>query len=80
MPELPDLQVYIDALADRVAGRKLLRVRVLNPFLLRTAVPPISAAEGKEVRGIRRIGKRLGSRKRGQDPFPQSAGGFRKGS
>ncbi|HVL35827.1 MAG TPA: hypothetical protein VM489_09180, partial [Burkholderiales bacterium] len=41
MPELPDLTVYQESLAARVANRRLLRIRVLNPFLLRTAVPPI---------------------------------------
>jgi formamidopyrimidine-DNA glycosylase len=59
MPELPDLQVYMESLAARIDGRKLLRVRLLNPFLLRTAVPPIASAEGREVREVRRIGKRI---------------------
>jgi formamidopyrimidine-DNA glycosylase len=59
MPELPDLQVYIDHLAARVRGRKLIGIKVLNPFLLRTAVPPLSSAAGKTVEDIRRIGKRI---------------------
>jgi formamidopyrimidine-DNA glycosylase len=59
MPELPDLQVYMESLAARIDGRKLLRVRLLNPFLLRTAVPPIASAEGRKVREIRRLGKRI---------------------
>lgn len=59
MPELPDLQVYMESLAARARGRRLLGVKLLNPFLLRTAVPPISAAAGREVREIRRIGKRI---------------------
>jgi formamidopyrimidine-DNA glycosylase len=59
MPELPDLQVYIDSLDRRILGRKLLRVKLLNPFLLRTAVPPIASAEGKAVRALRRVGKRI---------------------
>jgi formamidopyrimidine-DNA glycosylase len=59
MPELPDLQVYIDHLASRVRGRKLIGVKVLNPFLLRTAVPPLSSAAGKTVEDIGRIGKRI---------------------
>jgi formamidopyrimidine-DNA glycosylase len=59
MPELPDVAVYIEALERRVLGRPLVRVRLLSPFLLRTAVPPISAAEGKCVRQLRRIGKRI---------------------
>ena len=59
MPELPDLQVYIESLAARVAGRTLVKARILNPFLLRTAVPPLPAAEGRKVEGIRRVGKRI---------------------
>jgi len=59
MPELPDVSVYVEHLARRTAGRRLERVRLANPFVLRTAVPPISAAEGKTVAGVRRIGKRI---------------------
>jgi len=59
MPELPDVTVYVEALAARIRGRKLERVRIVNPFVLRTAVPPISEAEGREVDGVRRIGKRI---------------------
>jgi len=59
MPELPDLAVYIESLEARTAGRRLLRVRVLSPFLLRTAVPPLSSAEGKRVAGVQRVGKRI---------------------
>ena len=59
MPELPDLTVYIESLAARVRGRRLLRFRLLNPFLLRTAVPPLASAEGRTVVGLRRVGKRI---------------------
>lgn len=59
MPELPDVEVYIESLRARVAGRRLERVRLLNPFLLRTAVPPLAGAEGKRVAGVRRVGKRI---------------------
>ena len=59
MPELPDIVVYIEALDQRIVGRRLERVRILSPFLLRTAAPPISAAEGKRVEGLRRMGKRI---------------------
>ena len=59
MPELPDVEVYVESLRERIAGRRLARVRVLNPFLLRTAVPPLSSVEGKRVAGIERIGKRI---------------------
>jgi formamidopyrimidine-DNA glycosylase len=59
MPELPDITAYIAALEPRIAGRPLLRVRLANPFLLRTADPPIAEAEGRTVRELRRIGKRI---------------------
>ena len=59
MPELPDVAVYIEALERRVVGRTLQRIRLSSPFVLRTAVPPISSVEGKRVVGIRRIGKRI---------------------
>lgn len=59
MPELPDIVVYIDALRKRVAGRPLQRVRVAHPFLVRTFDPPLDAAEGRTVRGLRRLGKRI---------------------
>ncbi len=59
MPELPDITVYIERLADKVQGRVLQRVRVLNPFLLRTALPPLTQAEGQKVVGVERLGKRV---------------------
>ena len=59
MPELPDIAIYCDALASRVAGEILKAVRIDNPFVLRTALPPIGDAEGKRIRGIRRLGKRI---------------------
>ncbi len=59
MPELPDIVVYIEALDARIVGQRLERVRLRNPFLLRTADPPISAVEGRRVIGLRRIGKRI---------------------
>ena len=59
MPELPDISAYITALEPRVLGRRLERVRIGSPFLLRTAQPPIADAEGKTVRELRRIGKRI---------------------
>jgi formamidopyrimidine-DNA glycosylase len=59
MPELPDILAYIDALAPRVVGERLERVRVASPFLLRTIAPPLAEAEGRTVREVRRIGKRI---------------------
>jgi formamidopyrimidine-DNA glycosylase len=59
MPELPDITVYLEALNRRIVGRRLNKVRMRSPFLVRTYDPPLGAAEGKAVRELRRIGKRI---------------------
>jgi len=59
MPELPDITVYIEALESRIVGQTLERLRIAKPFLLRSVDPPISAANGKQVTGVRRMGKRI---------------------
>ena len=59
MPELPDLAAYLDALERRIVGRRLIALRIASPFLLRTALPPIAAAEGRKVIALRRLGKRI---------------------
>ena len=59
MPELPDVVVYVESLASRIVGTRLTRIRLVSPFVLRTAVPPLSQAEGQRVRSVRRLGKRL---------------------
>jgi formamidopyrimidine-DNA glycosylase len=59
VPELPDIAVYLDSLERRVLGARLLHVRLLNPFLLRTALPPIASAEGRKLLALRRLGKRI---------------------
>jgi formamidopyrimidine-DNA glycosylase len=59
VPELPDITVYIEALESRVIGQTLECVRVVSPFLLRTADPPIAAASDKKVLQLRRLGKRI---------------------
>ncbi len=59
MPELPDITVYIDHLETRLVGQTLEHVRLLNPFVLRSVTPPIAAAEGTKVTGLRRLGKRI---------------------
>jgi formamidopyrimidine-DNA glycosylase len=59
VPELPDITAYLEALDSRIIGARLERVEVRNPFLLRTADPPLSAVEGHAVSGLRRIGKRI---------------------
>jgi len=59
LPELPDLTVYLESLEARIGGKRLSRIRLLNPFFLRTALPPIGAAEGRKVAALRRLGKRI---------------------
>jgi len=59
LPELPDVTVYIEGLEKRIRGARLAHIRLFNPFLLRTAVPPIGEASGKKVLGLSRIGKRI---------------------
>jgi formamidopyrimidine-DNA glycosylase len=59
MPELPDVSIYVEALEKRIGGARLEKIRLLNPFLLRTAVPPIAAAEGRKVLTLSRLGKRI---------------------
>src|SRR5215471_9117505 len=59
MPELPDITVYLEALAKRVLGQRLERVRNVSPFLLRTARPPVEMAFGRKVKELRRMGKRI---------------------
>lgn len=59
MPELPDITLYLDALAPRIVGQPLERARITSPSLLRTVDPPLAAAEGRKVIGLRRIGKRI---------------------
>ncbi|MGB9456630.1 MAG: DNA-formamidopyrimidine glycosylase family protein [Bryobacteraceae bacterium] len=59
MPELPDVEVYVEALRDRVVGHRLERVLVRSPFLLRSTAPPLDLAEGREVREVQRVGKRI---------------------
>ncbi len=59
MPEFPDITVYIEALEARVVGQRLERTRIAKPFLLRSFDPPIGSADGKLIKGVRRMGKRI---------------------
>jgi len=59
MPELPEITVYVDALRRRMLDRSIERVRIVSPSLLRTFDPPASALEGRTVRDVRRMGKRI---------------------
>jgi formamidopyrimidine-DNA glycosylase len=59
MPELPDIAAYITALESRIVGEQIEQVRLASPFLLRTVEPPLASVEGRKVRELRRIGKRI---------------------
>ena len=59
MPELPDIDVYIEKLRERIAGRTLETIRVSKPFLVRSFDPPLSQADGRRVTTLRRLGKRI---------------------
>lgn len=59
MPELPDITVYLEALQRRIVGQRLDRILLRNPFLLRTAEPPLQACEARTVETLRRLGKRI---------------------
>jgi formamidopyrimidine-DNA glycosylase len=59
VPELPDIAAYVTALEPRIVGQPLVHVRLHSAFLLRTAQPPLAEAEGRTVRELRRIGKRI---------------------
>src|SRR3954462_4803297 len=59
MPELPDISAYIAALESRIVGKPIEHVRLASPFLLRTVEPPLASVEGRKVRELRRIGKRI---------------------
>jgi formamidopyrimidine-DNA glycosylase len=59
MPELPDIVVYVERLAARLAGQPLRAIRLTNPFVLRSVDPPLEVAQGRQVRDVRRLGKRI---------------------
>ena len=59
MPELPDIAAYINALEPRIVGQPLEHIRLQSAFLLRTAQPPLADVEGRIVRELRRVGKRI---------------------
>jgi formamidopyrimidine-DNA glycosylase len=59
VPELPDITVYVEALTRTLVGQPIERIRLKSPFLLRSVEPPISEAEGRVVREVRRLGKRI---------------------
>ena len=59
MPELPDIELYLHALRPRIGGARLEYLRIASPFILRSADPPASLMEGRDVVGLRRLGKRI---------------------
>jgi len=67
VPELPDITVYVESLAAKIGGDTLQRVRIGDPFVLRTALPPVSSIEGRRVLGVERLGKRVVLELQGDD-------------
>jgi formamidopyrimidine-DNA glycosylase len=59
VPELPDVTVYVEALRERITGARLERLRLATPFVLRSVDPPLAEVVGREVTGVRRLGKRI---------------------
>ena len=59
MPELPDIVVYVEALGERLIDKRLNRLRLLSPFVLRSVDPPIDSIDSRTVRAVDRIGKRI---------------------
>ena len=59
MPELPDIELYLEALRPRVAGARLERIRIANPFVLRSVEPTLDEVAGRRVESVRRLGKRI---------------------
>jgi formamidopyrimidine-DNA glycosylase len=59
VPELPDITVYVEALRRHLLGKRLLRVHLTKPFVLRSVEPPLAAVDGRIVTGITRLGKRV---------------------
>ena len=59
MPEYPDITVYVERSLERLQGQSLRQVQLRNPFVLRTAVPPIAQAQGRAVTGVQHLGKRV---------------------
>src|SRR5262245_12949021 len=59
VPELPDIEVYLSALEPRIVGQTLQRIRLGSPFLLRSVDPPLKAFEGRAIRSLSRLGKRI---------------------
>ena len=59
MPELPDVDVYVQKLDERIRGETLDQIRVSSPFLIRSVEPALGDANGRRVIGVRRLGKRV---------------------
>jgi len=78
MPELPDITIYVERLAPLIVGRTLERVRLASPFLLRSVEPPLAAAAGRRVEGVRRLGKRVVIALAGDRPATSAATGDRR--
>jgi formamidopyrimidine-DNA glycosylase len=75
MPELPDVDIYVEHIAARTKGHALERIRLASPFVLRTAAPPLTAAYGRKVTDLSRLGKRIVFRLDPQDAPPARSKG-----
>jgi formamidopyrimidine-DNA glycosylase len=78
MPELPDVTLYVERLAPLIVGRTFEGVRLASPFLLRSVEPPLAAAAGRQVEGVRRLGKRVVIALAGDRPATSAATGDRR--
>ncbi len=59
MPELPDIELYVTRIAERVVSQPLEKLRFYSPFVLRSVGVPASELEGKMVTSVSRLGKRI---------------------
>jgi formamidopyrimidine-DNA glycosylase len=66
MPELPDILLYLHALRPRIVGRRVEKVRLASPFLLRSIDPPLPAIEGRTIVDLHRLGKRIAMEAEGE--------------
>ncbi len=59
MPELPDVELYVTRLAERLVDQPLVQLNVLSMFVMRTVEVGPSDLRDRVVRNVFRIGKRI---------------------
>jgi len=59
VPELPDVTLYVEALTQRIVGQLLTRIDLKSAFVLRSVTPPVDDLRSRQVRRVRRLGKRI---------------------